>query len=592
MPYLQPHKPRLDRRPIIRLGQYPPYVEPSPTDDSDLYISTQELLSGAAQYVPAIEGGPSETSQNRENAPADPTNLTRFVNRPVRYRAPRRRLEQHPPVPPPIGITPGNIFLGIGLNMDIIYVDADEGIEIERAEEPSGSRDNLSTDNSLRPPQVLGNGHPLTHSPEPLSHDLSNTRPRPSSTPAVIPENDLGFVEPDSDLPPGTVDAWDSSWDSSWDDLDVLDVTMMGSGDDIDGEARRMAMHLLRTGRLRLRGRQNEGADNAQMERDIAFHELEDARNRVRNRPPRSTAPRTMQGAVVIPPLLVRDDASEEHVRDVLAAHHFTAVTSSSADANARRVARRRRDGDAHADADAHPSELECLLPEETTEGIPQASSSQQPLSSPGVPVIPPSFSRVSTLADPRSSQEIPTSESRADDPVIPILPPPSALSPPTTPFPPPQDLIPRSPSLTPISSEHRVRASSIPDSSPLTSEPVWRNVSDRRPTPIPTIVHATDDEHEAIEQSQDHEGSRVQVVDAQEQTQRTEVGESSQTTLAETQTLPPCRELIESTARLDIAGVCFDPTGAYMYVATTDGITEWTVQGVERRWWGGGAYL
>ncbi|KAI5120133.1 hypothetical protein M0805_001901 [Coniferiporia weirii] len=58
------------------------------------------------------------------------------------------------------------------------------------------------------------------------------------------------------------------------------------------------------------------------------------------------------------------------------------------------------------------------------------------------------------------------------------------------------------------------------------------------------------------------------------------------------THTLPPCRELIESTERLDVAGVAFDPSGAYMYVATVDGLTEWSVQGVEQRWWSGGGWM
>jgi len=57
---------------------------------------------------------------------------------------------------------------------------------------------------------------------------------------------------------------------------------------------------------------------------------------------------------------------------------------------------------------------------------------------------------------------------------------------------------------------------------------------------------------------------------------------------------LPPFRELIEATngRRLDIAGVCFDRSGAYMYVATVDGITEWKVRGSELHWWGGGGLI
>ena len=55
---------------------------------------------------------------------------------------------------------------------------------------------------------------------------------------------------------------------------------------------------------------------------------------------------------------------------------------------------------------------------------------------------------------------------------------------------------------------------------------------------------------------------------------------------------LPPCIELIESTDPLDIAGVCFDPTGAWMYVATADGITEWSIKGSNQCWWSSGGLL
>ncbi|KAJ3732424.1 hypothetical protein DFJ43DRAFT_1025037 [Lentinula guzmanii] len=36
----------------------------------------------------------------------------------------------------------------------------------------------------------------------------------------------------------------------------------------------------------------------------------------------------------------------------------------------------------------------------------------------------------------------------------------------------------------------------------------------------------------------------------------------------------------------LDIAGTCFDPTGGYIYVATTEGVIEWNVRGSDKRWW------
>ncbi|KAL0067694.1 hypothetical protein AAF712_005134 [Marasmius tenuissimus] len=36
----------------------------------------------------------------------------------------------------------------------------------------------------------------------------------------------------------------------------------------------------------------------------------------------------------------------------------------------------------------------------------------------------------------------------------------------------------------------------------------------------------------------------------------------------------------------LDIAGTCFDPSGGYIYVATTESVSEWGVRGGEKRWW------
>lgn len=36
-----------------------------------------------------------------------------------------------------------------------------------------------------------------------------------------------------------------------------------------------------------------------------------------------------------------------------------------------------------------------------------------------------------------------------------------------------------------------------------------------------------------------------------------------------------------------DIAGTCFDPSGGFIYVATTDNISEWAIRGADKRWWG-----
>lgn len=35
-----------------------------------------------------------------------------------------------------------------------------------------------------------------------------------------------------------------------------------------------------------------------------------------------------------------------------------------------------------------------------------------------------------------------------------------------------------------------------------------------------------------------------------------------------------------------DLAGICFDPSGRFLYVASTKGVAEWTVRGAEKCWW------
>ena len=43
--------------------------------------------------------------------------------------------------------------------------------------------------------------------------------------------------------------------------------------------------------------------------------------------------------------------------------------------------------------------------------------------------------------------------------------------------------------------------------------------------------------------------------------------------------------------SELDLAGICFDPSGAFMYVASVNGVAEWSLQGAEKRWWAGSAW-
>jgi len=43
---------------------------------------------------------------------------------------------------------------------------------------------------------------------------------------------------------------------------------------------------------------------------------------------------------------------------------------------------------------------------------------------------------------------------------------------------------------------------------------------------------------------------------------------------------------VVGTPPHLDLAGTCFDPRGAWLYVASTAGIVEWGVRGGEKRWW------
>jgi hypothetical protein len=42
----------------------------------------------------------------------------------------------------------------------------------------------------------------------------------------------------------------------------------------------------------------------------------------------------------------------------------------------------------------------------------------------------------------------------------------------------------------------------------------------------------------------------------------------------------------------LDLAGTCFDPSGRFLYVGSTEGVVEWSVRGAEKRWWSEGGWL
>ncbi|KAJ6545010.1 hypothetical protein DFH09DRAFT_1040510 [Mycena vulgaris] len=53
----------------------------------------------------------------------------------------------------------------------------------------------------------------------------------------------------------------------------------------------------------------------------------------------------------------------------------------------------------------------------------------------------------------------------------------------------------------------------------------------------------------------------------------------------------PPSREDPDPDAERNLAGACFDPSGAFIYVASDTGVAEWGVRGAEKRWWVDGAW-
>ncbi|KAJ6561868.1 hypothetical protein B0H19DRAFT_89131 [Mycena capillaripes] len=56
----------------------------------------------------------------------------------------------------------------------------------------------------------------------------------------------------------------------------------------------------------------------------------------------------------------------------------------------------------------------------------------------------------------------------------------------------------------------------------------------------------------------------------------------------------PASREDLEDAdleAERNLAGACFDPSGAFIYVASDAGVAEWGVRGAEKRWWVDGAW-
>jgi hypothetical protein len=44
--------------------------------------------------------------------------------------------------------------------------------------------------------------------------------------------------------------------------------------------------------------------------------------------------------------------------------------------------------------------------------------------------------------------------------------------------------------------------------------------------------------------------------------------------------------------SEVDLAGTCFDPSGGYVYVASVNGVAEWSLRGAEKRWWADSSWV
>jgi hypothetical protein len=99
-----------------------------------------------------------------------------------------------------------------------------------------------------------------------------------------------------------------------------------------------------------------------------------------------------------------------------------------------------------------------------------------------------------------------------------------------------------------------------------------------RAPSPPPSISARQQRRH-AVHSDSDSVGAAVGGVAGNE------TGTTAGTSEMEMESTESSR-IIVMPPHLDLAGVCFDPRGSWLYVASTAGIAEWGVRGGEKRWW------
>ncbi|KAI0091065.1 hypothetical protein BDY19DRAFT_991647 [Irpex rosettiformis] len=144
---------------------------------------------------------------------------------------------------------------------------------------------------------------------------------------------------------------------------------------------------------------------------------------------------------------------------------------------------------------------------------------------------------------------------------------------------------------------EERERAEEEMDVDELESDCVSSYNPSRANSPVPgtsaRVQNAPQTQSQASTQTATSSTSSVARLDATRRASLLERRESSgpyMTRRGSSQTLRRNRRLAENggdtEVEVDLAGVCFDPSGEYIYAASTRGISEWRVRGAEQTWW------
>jgi hypothetical protein len=106
------------------------------------------------------------------------------------------------------------------------------------------------------------------------------------------------------------------------------------------------------------------------------------------------------------------------------------------------------------------------------------------------------------------------------------------------------------------------------------------------------STAHAQSHPHGHAPHTHAHSHSRSHVQEDGEEMEMEMAGDGDEHDCDGLPAPPPSREDdSDPDAERNLAGACFDPTGAFVYVASEAGVAEWGVRGAEKRWWVDGAW-